>query len=119
MKSFSSRASMLFFIIAAGWPMAAPAQFTWLWQNPWPQGNYLHAVNVLGPQTTVAVGDFGTIIRTTDGGNTWALQSTWLNASLQGVSFVDSNVGTVVGDWGVILRTTDGGLNWTIQDAGT
>jgi len=50
-----------------------------------------------------------TILRTTDGGGTWTLQ-TFGAQGLRGVSFVDANTGTAVGDFGTIIRTTTGGL---------
>ena len=43
----------------------------WSWQNPLPQGNWLHGVDFVDVNTGTAVGDGGTILRTTDGGDTW------------------------------------------------
>ena len=43
----------------------------WAWGNPTPQGNALEAVAFSG-QRGVAVGEFGTIMRSEDGGLTWA-----------------------------------------------
>jgi hypothetical protein len=59
------------------------------------------------------------ILRTTNGGETWASQSIATAYYLWGVSFIDSNVATVVGSGGTILRTTDGGETWTSQSSGT
>jgi photosystem II stability/assembly factor-like uncharacterized protein len=72
----------------------------------------------------IAVGTEGTILRTTDGGATWARQSSGTTAVLYGVSFVNADTATVVGYDGttrlpVILRTTDGGATWTPQESGT
>ena len=69
--------------------------------------------------TAVAVGALGTILRTTDGGDTWTPQSSGTTNFLNGVSFVDANTGTAVGGEGTILRTTDGGDTWTPQSSGT
>ena len=57
------------------------------------------------------------ILRTTDGGDTWANQD-GPPALYQGISFTDANNGTIVGVGGIIIRTTDGGNNWTPQDSG-
>src|SRR5229473_129897 len=95
------------------------AQSGWYWQNPRPQGNVLSAVSVVDSNTATAVGTLGTIVRTTDGGATWAVQTSGTTNTLTGVSFVDANIGTVVGAWGTILRTTDGGATWTPQWSGT
>ncbi|MFQ5512269.1 MAG: hypothetical protein ACE5EO_10505 [Candidatus Krumholzibacteriia bacterium] len=40
----------------------------WFWQNPRPQGNNLLAVSFTDANTGTAVGELGTIVRTTDGG---------------------------------------------------
>jgi len=91
------------------------AQSGWFWQNPFPQGNDLFAAAALDPNTVVAVGGFGTILRTTDGGDSWTLQPSGTTENLFGVSFVDANTGTAVGDHETILRTDDGGDTWTLQ----
>ncbi len=54
----------------------------------------------------------GTILRTTDGGETWTFQASRTGNHLFGVSFVDANTGTAVGDLGIVLRTMDGGETW-------
>jgi photosystem II stability/assembly factor-like uncharacterized protein len=47
----------------------------WEWSNPLPQGNTLRALDFVG-RTGFAAGDFGTVLRSDDGGQTWtALQS--------------------------------------------
>ncbi|MBK7499511.1 MAG: hypothetical protein IPI19_10485 [Ignavibacteriales bacterium] len=58
-------------------------------------------------------------IRTTNGGTTWASQSSGTTNNLWAVSFTDSNIGTAVGDHSIILRTTNGGATWTSQSSGT
>lgn len=47
----------------------------WFWQNPLPQGNTLHGVNFVSSTEGWAVGDYGTILKTTNGGTTWTSQS--------------------------------------------
>jgi hypothetical protein len=59
--------------------------------------------------TGTAVGQGGTILRTTDGGASWVAQESGTMEYLQGVLFTDANTGTVVGSAGTILRTTNGG----------
>ena len=46
------------------------AQDGWFWQNPLPQGNDLSSVHFVDEYVGWAIGKFGTIIRTTDGGQT-------------------------------------------------
>lgn len=56
-----------------------------------------------------------TIIKTTDGGATWAPQPTGVFASLRNVDFIDANRGWAVGLDGVILHTSNGGAAWQRQ----
>jgi len=79
----------------------------------------LSGVSFTDANNGTAVGGFGTIIRTTDGGNNWVSQTSGTYERLYGVSFTDENNGTAVGVVGTILRTTDGGTTWTSQSSGT
>ena len=62
-----------------------------------------------------AVGKAGTILHTSDGGATWASQSSGTEFELAQVAFVDTNNGWVVGKFGMILHTSDGGRTWESQ----
>lgn len=90
----------------------------WEWQYPNPQGNTLFDVEMVDGNTAYAVGSFGTIIKTTDGGATWELQESQTQASLEAVYFIDANTGWIVGQYAensyfpVILSTQDGGQTW-------
>lgn len=64
-----------------------------------------------------AVGDLGTILKTTDGGYNWFVLQSGFYVTLTDVSFTDFDTGTAVGLNGVIMRTTDGGQNWSFQYA--
>ena len=55
--------------------------------------------------TGTVVGSFGTILHTTDGGQTWIPQTSGTTDQLRAVSFADANNGTIVGESGLILRT--------------
>ena len=82
----------------------------WFWQNPLPQGNNLNAVSFSDEDNATAVGDFGTIIRTTNGGASWTIQESKTTHNLRGVCFTNENNGTAVGESGAILNTNDSGL---------
>src|SRR5690606_26116589 len=59
---------------------------------------------------------YNSIIKTTNGGNTWFHQDYefgGFSTASRSVSFVDSQKGWIVGYDGLILRTTNGGTNWT------
>jgi photosystem II stability/assembly factor-like uncharacterized protein len=95
----------------------------WFWQNPNPQGNTLRDIFAFDQNTAIAVGETGTIMKTTDGGKRWDVQhyvcGTESSEGISSVYFTDVNNGWVVGQWGTILNTTDGGTNWVAQTSGT
>lgn len=72
----------------------------------------LLGVRFTSPTNGFAVGDGGTILRTTDGGTTWTQVTSPTSAELSKVSFSDSTDGWIVGGGGLILQTTDGGNSW-------
>ena len=66
--------------------------------------SWLYDVACLDANTSTVVGwddsvgiQYGVIIRTTDGGTTWATKSHPARVPLNGVSFADANIGTAVG----------------------
>jgi photosystem II stability/assembly factor-like uncharacterized protein len=61
--------------------------------------------------TWIAVGDAGTILRSSDGGIHWAVIASPVGDALRGVS-LRGRIGLAVGIAGRVLRTTDSGLNW-------
>lgn len=68
-------------------------------------------------QTGWAVGHWGAILKTTDGGDTWQLQKSAMDRDqpLFAVYFTDAQTGWAVGLWSLMLHTTDGGANWVTQ----
>jgi photosystem II stability/assembly factor-like uncharacterized protein len=61
-----------------------------------------------------AVGEFGTIMASEDGGRTWKQQRAPIETTLFGVHFTDTRRGWAVGT-DVIIHTEDGGATWTPQ----
>ena len=61
-----------------------------------------------------AVGHWGIILATADGGETWQLQrsDTSVDQPLFSVYFKDKNRGWAVGLWSLLLDTRDGGKTW-------
>lgn len=95
-------------------PLAAPAgaavstnQSGWLWGNPEPQGNTLPALELQG-MTGYAAGDFGTLLRTNDGGTTWGTVRTGLSLDFTLMDVIDAN-SIVVASQCAARRTDDGG----------
>jgi len=104
--------SLLFIALLLLQPITV-AQEGWFWQNPLPQGNSLFGVSFTDANTGTAVGTYGTILRTTNGGDTWTRQTSGTTEWLFGISFTDANTGTAVGAVGIILHTTNGGATWS------
>lgn len=63
----------------------------------------------------VAVGERGTILRSTDDAASWKPTQTPAAATLTGVSFADAQHGWAVGHDALILVTIDGGVTWAKQ----
>lgn len=98
------------------------SQTGWFWQNPRPQGNWLHGVEIIDANTIMIVGDGATVLKSSDGGLTWNLNHypVGFNArKFQFVRFANSNTGWICGDSGAILKTTNSGSNWTYQPTPT
>ncbi len=73
---------------------------------------YCTGVNFPSEKVGYIVG-LGTILKTTDGGDTWTSPKktgTWLSQ----VHFISDDIGVAVGI-GVIMRTTDGGATWSTE----
>ena len=103
--------SLLIFIL----PINLFAQEGWFWQNPLPQGNHLRDVQFADQNQGWAVGEAGTILYSSDGGNNWLPQMSGTDQHLYSISVVDQSKSWVVGRGGKILKTTNGGTNWINQ----
>ena len=75
----------------------------------------LYSVSVVDRQHAVAVGYYGSVYYTSDGGATWLQGRTDTLLSLYKVSMADAEHGWAVGQRGLIMRTEDGGATWTRQ----
>jgi len=93
---------------------------------PVPTTRTLRGVSFPDPQHGFAVGVYGTIVATSDGGKTWTQQRSGIESNLvaetedstglSAVSFTDSSHGWAVGSPDLILSTDDGGATWTKHD---
>ncbi len=84
----------------------------WEWKNPLPQGNNIFSTWVTDENTAFLVGDYGTIMRTKDGGNTWDYYNCNTTAHFNAVTFADDMTGYVGGHYGKLYKTTNGGDSW-------
>jgi len=82
-------------------------------ENP-PVFNDVYAIT---PDIVVVVGADGTILKTTDGGETWVQKDSGTTNGLNKIQFPTPEVGYIVGDSG-LLKTTDGGETWSAIETG-
>jgi photosystem II stability/assembly factor-like uncharacterized protein len=84
----------------------------------------LMAVCFIDNNTGFAVGETGAVMRTTNSGSNWLLDTTITSYHLTDVFFVNSNKGWIVGIYlglphvPAIFNTNDGGNSWSIQTFG-
>ena len=81
----------------------------------------LYAEDFVSRTTGYAVGGDGVVMKTTDGGYSWALAGQRVpgGENLLAVDFASKTTGWTVGAAGTIAKTTDGGKTWALQDSGT
>lgn len=96
-------------------------QSPWHWVSPTPQGNLLNGIFSVNKDTLVAVGDLGTILRSSNGGSTWEvkLNAAGVTDQLFATFFVSGSTGWAVGEVGRVLKTTDAGGSWFPQSPPT
>ena len=102
---------------AVGAQLNVPSQATlaiyesdWQKQTTYPTGQTLYDVQMISADEGWAVGGFGLIIHTIDGGKTWEQQPSGTFQALRRVFFLDAQKGWASGN--VDLYTTDGGRSW-------
>lgn len=103
----------------------AHSQDEWTPQNSGTSST-LYRVQFIDSDIGYAVGDAGTVVRTTDGGTNWEPASVQTDYPVRDLSFIDGFTGWVgTGDpnnsleSGSVWKTTDGGVSWEQQPLGT
>lgn len=95
--------------------------------QPWtklqpPVNVTLRYLSFIDSLTGWAAGEAGTIIRTTDGGNTWEVQNSTVQTFISDIFFLDKNLGwaTTIEDVfpfnSIIIKTTNGGEDWIAEN---
>ena len=85
------------------------------WLHPQPQGNAIGDVDFLDGKLGWAVGDLGTMLRTTDGGESWSLLPSGIRADMASVSLASASVAWISGRE-ILRHTEDGGMTWISHD---
>lgn len=107
---------IIFSILLLSKPLLADG---WFLQTSNVSGISLWGVSFANSSTGYAAGGTGTILKTTNGGVNWVIQTSGTTQELFGICFVDAMTGWAAGNNGVILNTTNGGANWNLQNSGT
>jgi photosystem II stability/assembly factor-like uncharacterized protein len=89
------------------------------WQHPLPAGNDLNAVSCPAADTCVAVGDEGSVVVTTDGGDHWSHADSGTLTDLEGIACRSVDACVAVGGGGAVFTTSDGGGHWSSHSSGT
>ena len=101
-----------------GWVSRSEGGQEWAKINV-PTTEDLKALEILDEQTAIAVGDKGTIIKTTDQGRTWKKITLEFTRRFNDINFLDESVGFIVGEKGLILKTSDAGETFERMSTGT
>jgi photosystem II stability/assembly factor-like uncharacterized protein len=85
---------------------------------PTPITSWLYRCTFTDTLNGWAVGDSGKIVHTSDGGNTWNIQSSGIDFFIEEVFFLNKRLGWAIANdyffYGTtILKTTNGGVNWS------
>jgi photosystem II stability/assembly factor-like uncharacterized protein len=84
-----------------------------------PTNKNLTALEILDEQSAIAVGDKGTIVKTSDQGHTWKKVAVDYSRKFNDIEFLDESVGFIVGEKGLILKTSDAGETFERMSTGT
>jgi len=77
--------------------------------------DHLYGVKAITKTDAIAVGNYGAIYLTANGGKSWEVRDSGTKVPLFSVDFADAQHGWAVGKSAEILATTDGGKTWTHQ----
>ncbi|MCK9209344.1 MAG: YCF48-related protein [Ignavibacteriaceae bacterium] len=94
-------------------------QTQWYFQNPIVHDQTIFGVSYTSNDAIFAVGQWGTAIKSIDGGSTWKFLNTGLHNHLNNLFFFDKNTGYACGWDGKIIFTSDGGNTWEERTSGT
>ena len=78
----------------------------------------LNSVHFVDENNGYAVGEAGTVLKTTNGGTNWTSTTTSPAENLNAVHFFNMNEGVIAASGGVIFRTTNGGTIWNTVTTG-
>jgi photosystem II stability/assembly factor-like uncharacterized protein len=105
-------------VTVSGSPPVRNYDYTWTLQGVGVTPEDLYSVSFGDETTGYAVGDNGTVLKTTNGGTTWVVISKGAVNNFNAAAFTDDGVnGIAVGDGGAVYRTLNSGTTWTTMGA--
>jgi photosystem II stability/assembly factor-like uncharacterized protein len=111
MSRIATAATLLALALPASASAALPTNFSgWRWGAPEPQGHNLFAIEFQGA-SGYAAGDFGTLLATGDGGNSWSPIHTGETIDFRHLDVIGPQ-SLVVGSSCALRRTDDGGATF-------
>ncbi|MDD5674843.1 MAG: YCF48-related protein [Chitinivibrionales bacterium] len=94
------------------------AELDWIKCPNVPTTNDLYDICFFNRDTGIIIGQWGTILRTIDGGENWNLINNNELSYLHAAAVCGEQRGIIVGDNGTILITNDAGLTWIAETSG-
>jgi photosystem II stability/assembly factor-like uncharacterized protein len=91
----------------------------WCWVSPVRSSQAIWNIAFADENTGWAVGAFGNVLHTRDGGRTWSPQRSGVAAGLQYVRARNANEVYALGQAGVLVRSLDGGNSWDARPVAT
>jgi photosystem II stability/assembly factor-like uncharacterized protein len=80
-----------------------------------PTGNNLYKIGFANSNTGWITGEMGTILKTSDGGNTWKNQYTLSNDNIIDLCVIDTSTLFILNNSNELLVSTDGGDTWSLR----
>ena len=114
-----TRMRVLAALVVLSHPLVAQ-QGSWVWVNPYPTGALINQLYFRSSLDGFLLGNSGSLLHTSDAGNTWQQSSLPENNSYFKMFFASTLSGWILGQaqssgLSLVLRTSDGGSTWAGQ----
>src|SRR3990172_7558794 len=115
------KAKIITFILLASFMEIYAQNSGWVWINPIPQGNSLQSSSISDNNTAFIIGDYGTLLKTTNNGLNWncvfTLPFTYYYTSIQ---FVNQSTAfaSATYPFNNLYKATDGANTWITLNTG-
>jgi photosystem II stability/assembly factor-like uncharacterized protein len=113
LKTIKSYGKAIFLMLVAGFSGLALQAQSWGTQSSTITDDINGISFRSGSDEGMAVADGGRILKTTDGGLTWSVQTSGTVWNLNAVLMITLDSAYIVGDSGAVLVTGNGGATWT------